>query len=87
MTISDNDSESVVKSDAQEVSQNIFSVTKYPRGSNGKQMKKNNRGRKQAELDSYRQASGNRIEQWKANIEKLKGGKDVSSIWEGEDRI
>ena len=86
MTISDNDSESVVRSDVQEGSQNIFAVVKYPRGSGGN-MKKNNRGRKQAELDSYRQASGNRIEQWKANIEKLKGGKDVSSIWEGEDRI
>ena len=86
MTISDHDSESVVKSEAHEVNQDIFSVTKFPRGSLGNQ-KKNNRGRKQAELDTYRLASGNRIEQWKANIEKLKGGKDVSSIWEGEDRI
>ena len=83
MTISDHDSESVFKSE-NENRGDIFSVIKYPRGSLGK---KNNRGRKQAELDSYRMASGNRIQQWKDNIEKLKGGKDVSAIWEQEDRI
>ena len=58
-------------------------MTRYPKDYHNR----NNRGRKQAELDSYRESSQNRILQWKENIEKLKGGMDVSSIWESEDKM
>ena len=58
-------------------------MTRYPKGYHSR----NNRGRKQAELDSYRESSQNRILQWKDNIEKLKGGMDVASIWESEDKM
>ena len=88
MTVSDHDHDSecqsiAVKSDAQEENRDIFSVTRYPKGYHSR----NIRGRKQAELDSYRESSQTRILQWKENIEKLKGGMDVSSIWESEDKM